>query len=511
MSNVWQDLTPNISPIPRAAHSSAIVGNSMVVFGGWDGQTGLNDTHIFNFDSQSWEMVDPRDGFCPSRRNNHVMWSWSNCVYVHGGHDGNAWCNDLYRFNVDTREWSEIPLLGDFPSPRACHSCTRIGSKVFFMGGYNGKQCHNDHYIFDMETSRWSIPVFSDGSIIPPPRNAHAAAASRTHIFLIGGHDGEFHLGDFYSLHLRTMTWKKLNTENGPGKLRGLTCVMVDNSLFVFGGCRGLDFADGIYEFNLATEEWHRHKIAGEVGPSSCQRLSAVAYDSDKIIYFGGFDGKVWRKEIFKLDVTQLNRHEIKDRSSATFASSFLSMLNNPDALCDITINLQDGQNILAHKAILVSRSSFYRAMFMNGFSENQSRTLDASDWSYEPYYAMMEYIYAGKIDPDLEPEYLQELVVLADRQMLPHLRDYTASRLAMCLDKENVCESLVLAEEHSCPMLKRKAIEFILDHWEFFAEVGLVPLHDNPHLLIEVTSQSLNRDKPTMFGLSQQIKAVKC
>jgi hypothetical protein len=41
-------------PGPRAAHSCNLIGNRMIVFGGWNGKKGLNDLHVLDIDKMEW-------------------------------------------------------------------------------------------------------------------------------------------------------------------------------------------------------------------------------------------------------------------------------------------------------------------------------------------------------------------------------------------------------------------------------------------------------------------------
>ncbi len=41
-------------PGPRAAHSCNLIGNKMIVFGGWNGKKGLNDLHVLDVDKLEW-------------------------------------------------------------------------------------------------------------------------------------------------------------------------------------------------------------------------------------------------------------------------------------------------------------------------------------------------------------------------------------------------------------------------------------------------------------------------
>ena len=75
----------------RAAHSCDKIGNKLFIFGGWNGFNALDDLHIYNLQTNSWEetKIKSLDDIPPSARNNHTTACVGSKLYIHGGHDGN--------------------------------------------------------------------------------------------------------------------------------------------------------------------------------------------------------------------------------------------------------------------------------------------------------------------------------------------------------------------------------------------------------------------------------------
>ena len=87
------------APFPRANHSSAIVGNKLIVFGGWDGQRRLNDIHVLDTISLYWTVVDP-SGVLPHPRAGMTFTCLRDKVFLFGGSGPSAKCfNDLQVFD----------------------------------------------------------------------------------------------------------------------------------------------------------------------------------------------------------------------------------------------------------------------------------------------------------------------------------------------------------------------------------------------------------------------------
>ena len=94
----------------RAAHSCDKVGNSLYIFGGWNGKKALNDLYVLDLDKLICPTVDNSSsvpqpvemsyvnqstsnepetfGPTPACRNNHTTAVHGDKIYFHGGHDG---------------------------------------------------------------------------------------------------------------------------------------------------------------------------------------------------------------------------------------------------------------------------------------------------------------------------------------------------------------------------------------------------------------------------------------
>lgn len=100
------------------------------MFGGWDGQSLLDDTWIFSMRS-GWTRVE---GKCPPARYRHSAAHFRDSVFIFGGvgNEGIRF-NDLWVFD---KGWREVTISGKKPSPRTFHSsvCLEDGTMVVFGG-----------------------------------------------------------------------------------------------------------------------------------------------------------------------------------------------------------------------------------------------------------------------------------------------------------------------------------------------------------------------------------------
>ncbi len=87
---------------------------------------------------------------------------------------------------------------------------------------------------------------------------------------------------------------------------------------------------------------------------------------SKKLFVLGGFDGFKWLNDLHILDVGKLEETAITSQSVDSLLTHLRSMLNNKDALPDVTF-MVEGRPIFAHRALLAARSEHFRGMFTSG------------------------------------------------------------------------------------------------------------------------------------------------
>ncbi|CAM9498163.1 unnamed protein product, partial [Phaeothamnion confervicola] len=162
-------------PVPRGGHSGNVVGNSLVVFGGYGGP-----------------------GF--SRRD----------------------FNDLHVLDLDAMEWAEVEGAGSVPEPRSGHQTVVVGQSLYLCGGWNSVQQFDDLYVLDTSSWTWSRCDGGCGSNFGPPRWNHSAvgvfAVPHWKVFVFGGNSGDLqdsgnpqgdYLSDLCVLDTGSNTWSR--------------------------------------------------------------------------------------------------------------------------------------------------------------------------------------------------------------------------------------------------------------------------------------------------------------
>ncbi|CAL8116455.1 unnamed protein product [Orchesella dallaii] len=125
----------------------------------------------------------------------------------------------------------------------------------------------------------------------------------------------------------------------------------------------------------------------------------------------------------------------------------------------DVTIKTNN-RIFRAHKAILMTRSSVFAAMFAVDMLENEVNIVEITDFDDDIVEGMLEHLYSG--ETDYMNERVQELLQIAEKYNLAGLKEGCEYQLVDNLNKENAAANLILANNYNAPYLKEKAVEFI-------------------------------------------------
>ena len=115
----------NLLPCPRDSHILVNSGNSIFLFGGSTGNP-RSDFYEFKIDESKWVAVSHKNGKPPTSRFCHVGLVFKKKFYIFGGYDGDSRLNDFHYFLIDERTF-EIP-----PSTLKTDLCSFVASKVIF-------------------------------------------------------------------------------------------------------------------------------------------------------------------------------------------------------------------------------------------------------------------------------------------------------------------------------------------------------------------------------------------
>lgn len=174
------------APTPRVGAASTAVGSNLFSFGGRGGVSMkcLESKGSFDvFDTtgkSSWSVVAPAEESpidpYPEDRSYHSMTSDNNHnIYLHAGCPTKGRLSDLWKFNVLTRKWKQLPSApggGRGGTSIALSSC----GKLYRINGFDGKiEQGGTVDVYDLEQGKWSsIEYKPDGVNGPEPRSVSA-------------------------------------------------------------------------------------------------------------------------------------------------------------------------------------------------------------------------------------------------------------------------------------------------------------------------------------------------
>ncbi|KAF9772015.1 hypothetical protein IL306_010331 [Fusarium sp. DS 682] len=234
-------------PGPRVGHSSLLVGNAFIVYGGdtkIDEADVLDETlYLLNTSTRQWSRALPA-GPRPSGRYGHSLNILGSKIYVFGGQVEGLFMNDLSAFDLNqlqmpNNRW-EILVQGEtspkMPAARTNHTMITFNDKMYLFGGTNGFQWFNDVWCYDPAVNKWS--QFDCIGYIPAPREGHAAALVDDVMYVFGGRTEEgTDLGDLAAFRISSRRWYTFqNMGPSPSPRSGHSMTTVGKSIVVLGG-----------------------------------------------------------------------------------------------------------------------------------------------------------------------------------------------------------------------------------------------------------------------------------
>uniref|UniRef100_A0A8C7F7X0 Zgc:163014 n=1 Tax=Oncorhynchus kisutch TaxID=8019 RepID=A0A8C7F7X0_ONCKI len=126
----YQPIVEGDRPLPRFGHTTTLLSNQLLIFGGRKTATYLNDLHILDLGFMEYTAVK-YENMPPLPRGYHAALPVSdNRMLVSGGCSAVGALQDVHIFNTDTSMWHSVvsPLL--CARPRAGHSVINLGGSV---------------------------------------------------------------------------------------------------------------------------------------------------------------------------------------------------------------------------------------------------------------------------------------------------------------------------------------------------------------------------------------------
>ena len=148
--------------LPPAAylHNTVYIGNNRVFF--FSGADWLKPNYVFYEDTWIVDITDGQTelisttahpaervyaGLCYDKDR--------NCVWLFGGWNGSHYYNDLWKFDLEEKTWTQVAPEGTLPEKRQKVGMAYLFDRVYIIGGYNDAESFNDFWYYDISENKW--------------------------------------------------------------------------------------------------------------------------------------------------------------------------------------------------------------------------------------------------------------------------------------------------------------------------------------------------------------------
>ncbi|XP_044510099.1 BTB/POZ domain-containing protein At4g08455-like [Mangifera indica] len=153
---------------------------------------------------------------------------------------------------------------------------------------------------------------------------------------------------------------------------------------------------------------------------------------------------------------------------------------------------------IPAHKAVLVSRSPVFKAMLENEMEESRSGTIKISDVTYDALRTFVNYLYTAEACLDEQMAY--DLLELAEKYQVKHLKAYCEKFLVSKLNWDNSVMSYAFAHQHNAKQLLDASLSLITDNMDKLNQQDeyIELVEKDPRLVVEIYEAYLSKQVNT-------------
>lgn len=309
-------------PAPRGGHTATFVAKKLFVFGGSAySAKGLNtggrespltivksDLHVLDLGTMTWSIPSVQ-GIQPPARYAHTGTLMGNKLIIFGGFNGRVYLDDLNVLDTSTMSWYVPVVKGTPPSARYAHTATPVGAKLFIFGGCGENRCFSELHVLDTATMTWYQPNVT--GTLPPARAYHTTNLIGRKLFVFGGRAGNKYYNDLHILNLDGMIWTKgISTGTGPIELAYHASSTIDNKLYIFGGMDGIRCYNHCWVLHTESMNWVQHRFEGNA-PSSRHKHTCSTLGA-QVFIFGGMEAPpVGFSDLYVLDTQPEDKNEL--------------------------------------------------------------------------------------------------------------------------------------------------------------------------------------------------------
>ena len=237
-SDPWALTNASAGWLERRSHSSVVMPDgSIVLMGGWDGSSYMNDVWRSTDNGATWTQMNANAGWSVRYGHSSVVMPDGSIVLM-GGWDGNFLKNDVWRSTDNGATWTQVTASAGW-SERAHHSSVVMpDGSIVLIGGYIGiDNFKNDVWRSTDNGATWTQMTASAGWTA---RCAHSSVVLPDGgIVLMGGMDNvnSYKNNDVWRSTDNGATWMQMTASAGwTIRCYQTSGVMPDGSIVLMGG-----------------------------------------------------------------------------------------------------------------------------------------------------------------------------------------------------------------------------------------------------------------------------------
>ena len=310
----WQQLSPS-GPLPPPRRDHSLVLGEMpaprlVLFAGRSGSGDLADLWTFDLASGGWTEVQASPGPAPRHGHNAIWDVATERLVIFGGQQGSTFLNDIWEFDPRSNEWGQLPNSGSGPTPRygAAAALTfgpadRAG-RLLVTHGFTNAGRFDDTWAYGLSMESWTDASPSGQRPVERCLMRGVWDSRSNRLLMFGGQTtGTPFLGDLWALTVAG--WQEIVTDLKPLPRTFYAMVFDQQSerLIMFGGNTRDGPTNDLAFFDATTARWLRPVTQGGV-PSPRFGHDAVWHpDTRSLLVFGGNDGASDLNDLWELSV----------------------------------------------------------------------------------------------------------------------------------------------------------------------------------------------------------------
>lgn len=198
------------------------------------------------------------------------------------------------------------------------------------------------------------------------------------------------------------------------------------------------------------------HKRAAPPG-SSASSITADFRSQSSPVDYKGLQNRLYDL-CLEESITDVDSEGVmRFHSDSQFRGAFLEMnaLRESEQLCDVILEVE-GEKIPAHRVVLASLSSYFRAMFTGEMAESKKRVITINGVDVKSLRTLVEYAYTATIR--ISEENVQAILPASSVLQFEEVKRACSEFLKRQLDTGNCLGIKVFAEVHGCPELQSAA-----------------------------------------------------